>query len=217
VRSRERCSKIRPEAFLTLPARTGHFPIRILVVDDSTPSRLVMEELLGELGGYEFLGHVSSEGDATDWMQRNPPMWQAVILDLVLQEGSGFNLIGRFKQHHPNGHIVVFSEFASPAVRARCIDLGASAAFRKSDPPAPEWREPVISPGRPKPPPELWLDLLDDGSRKQVPLRELTHAALSRRRPIRDVAGLGADIQLLDLVRKAAWRESGRHRRGERA
>jgi DNA-binding NarL/FixJ family response regulator len=59
--------------------------------------------------------------------------WRVAILDLLAQEGSGFGLISRFKRAQPDGKVIVFSEYATPGVKRRCLELGADAAFLKSE------------------------------------------------------------------------------------
>lgn len=56
-----------------------------------------------------------------------------VTLDLTLPEGSGFNLIARFKKQNPAGKVIVLSDFTTPGAQARYLTLGADVAFNKSD------------------------------------------------------------------------------------
>ena len=39
----------------------------------------------------------------------------------------------RAREAHPDGKVVVFSAFASPAVNKHCLGLGADAVFSKTD------------------------------------------------------------------------------------
>lgn len=82
--------------------------------------------------GAEVVGTVSSETDATDWLYRHPGDWDVAILDLVLQDGSGFNLISRATRALGNGKAVVLSEYVTPIIARKCIQHGADAAFTKS-------------------------------------------------------------------------------------
>jgi DNA-binding NarL/FixJ family response regulator len=51
----------------------------------------------------------------------------------VLAEGSGYNVIHRLRQQHPEGTIVVFSAFVGEGVREHCLRIGADAVFAKTE------------------------------------------------------------------------------------
>ena len=53
----------------------------------------------------------------------------------LLDQGSGMGVIPRCRSTHPPGRVVVFSNYASPAVRRHCTELGADAVFDKADSP----------------------------------------------------------------------------------
>jgi DNA-binding NarL/FixJ family response regulator len=52
---------------------------------------------------------------------------------LLLPGGSGFGLVRHAKSLRAFRHVVVFSEFVTPAVADRCRKLGADAVFLKSE------------------------------------------------------------------------------------
>jgi DNA-binding NarL/FixJ family response regulator len=110
-------------------------PVGVFVVEDSTSMQTALSDLLGELGGFEVLGTASTETTATDWLDRHRGEWDVVTLDLVLSDGSGFNLIRRCRAMAPEGTIVVLSEFVTPVIDKHCVERGATAVFRKSDVP----------------------------------------------------------------------------------
>lgn len=45
----------------------------------------------------------------------------------------GFNVIRRLKSENPRGRVVVFSAFATDAIRAHCHALGADRILRKEN------------------------------------------------------------------------------------
>jgi DNA-binding NarL/FixJ family response regulator len=105
----------------------------VFLVEDSHAMQSLMKELLQTIGGFEVVACASSETHATDWIQKHRALWDVAVLDLVLEEGSGFGLIGRCRNGNPDGRIVVFSEFVSEPLVDKCLSMGADAAFRKSD------------------------------------------------------------------------------------
>ena len=90
-------------------------------------------DLFNALGGFDVLATVSTETEATEWLYRHRGQWQLATLDLLLDEGSGFNLIQRCKLEPDGGQVVVLSDFVTPVVRDRCLELGADAVFHKSE------------------------------------------------------------------------------------
>lgn len=90
--------------------------------------------LLESVGGLRVVAMASSEMEATQRLQADVPDWDIAIVDLLLDTGSGFNLIPRLRESHADGHIVVASQFVTAAVAQRCTRLGADAAFCKAHP-----------------------------------------------------------------------------------
>lgn len=107
--------------------------IRVVIVEDSRSTTATLCDWLETIGGFHVIGTAVSEMEATDWLQTHRGSWDVVLLDLMIDGGSGFNLITRAKQSSDVGRAIVFSAYATPAVRERCIELGAEAAFDKSE------------------------------------------------------------------------------------
>jgi DNA-binding NarL/FixJ family response regulator len=116
----------------TTPASAAS-PQRVLVVEDSQRIQSALVELLETLGGFQVAARVVGESEATDWIHHHPQGWDLAIVDLVLENGSGFHLLQRMRREHADGRVVIFSEFVSPALHDKCMKLGAQAAFRKSE------------------------------------------------------------------------------------
>jgi DNA-binding NarL/FixJ family response regulator len=112
---------------------TADRQVRILVVEDSPHMQAALTDLAGSIEGSRVRATLRSEEEATEWLLQHKQDWDIATIDLVLQEGSGFNLIRRLRDQHPTGTIVILSEFATPAIEHRCRELGADAVFRKSN------------------------------------------------------------------------------------
>lgn len=104
--------------------------VRVLIVEDTKPMQELIRDLLDSVGGFEVVGLASSETSATEWLLRHQGGWDLAIVDLLLGEGSGFTLITRCNKEP--GAVVVFSDFVTPAVRQRCIRLGADGVISKA-------------------------------------------------------------------------------------
>jgi two-component system OmpR family response regulator len=93
----------------------------------------VLADLFHAIGGYRIAAFVTTEIEATAWLQQHRGEWQLATLDLVLHDGSGFNLIQRCKALDGGGHVIVLSDFVTPAIEQRCRGMGADAVFSKAD------------------------------------------------------------------------------------
>jgi DNA-binding NarL/FixJ family response regulator len=103
---------------------------RVLVIEDLRATRDLVSELLALVGGFRVVGVCATEGAALQWLHEHPQGADLVILDLMLQEGSGFSVLRKLDAPH-TPDVVVFSDFASPAVADKCLELGAMAAIPK--------------------------------------------------------------------------------------
>jgi DNA-binding NarL/FixJ family response regulator len=105
---------------------------RVFLVDDATKVRGTLADLLRTIGGFHIVGSAATEAEANLWLDEHPGGWDLAVIDLMLEQGAGLSVIARCRaQAHP-GKIVVFSGYATPGVRKRCMDLGADAVFDKA-------------------------------------------------------------------------------------
>jgi len=106
--------------------------IRVFLVDDSNKTRrLLADVLVGQ--GFVFVGEAGTEAEANFWLDEHVGAWDLAIIDLLLEQGAGLGVVARCRRHSSEGKVVVFSAYASPAVRNRCIELGADMVFDKTE------------------------------------------------------------------------------------
>jgi DNA-binding NarL/FixJ family response regulator len=106
---------------------------RVFLVEDSRNMQSALADLLDSLGGFVVAGQELGETQATAWSEQHAKDWDVAIVDLVLENGSGFHLFQRLLRENPKGRVVVFSEYATPVLKQKCLALGAHAVFRKSE------------------------------------------------------------------------------------
>lgn len=106
--------------------------VAVLLVEDLKHLRGIVADLLQSLGDFQIVGEVDTEAEAKLWLDENPGRWQLAIVDLMLEQGTGMGVIPKCRQTAPKGHIVVFSDYATPGIRNHCLKLGANAVFQKS-------------------------------------------------------------------------------------
>ncbi|HEX2543228.1 MAG TPA: response regulator [Ramlibacter sp.] len=105
---------------------------RVFIADDAPDVRETLAKIL-EHQGFTIVGTATSEPAAIDWLRRNAAGWDLAVVDLLLHEGSGFNVIRQFKQSPTPGKVLVYSGFITEDVRRQCERLGADAVVSKLD------------------------------------------------------------------------------------
>lgn len=100
---------------------------RILIVDDSADSRLLLGELL-RAKGFDASA-VSSGRDALDSLDMLRP--QLVILDLQMPEMDGFATLARIRERAPTLPVLAVSGHVLPADEARIRKAGFDGSMGK--------------------------------------------------------------------------------------
>ena len=107
--------------------------LRVFLVEDLQRMRGLLADLFASMGGLKVVGSASTEAEAKLWLDDHPAGWDVAVVDLVLDQGAGMEVIRRCKAEPNGGKVVVFSSYATPGVRRHCMDLGADAVFDKSE------------------------------------------------------------------------------------
>ena len=83
--------------------------------------------------GAAFVGWAEGEREAIDWLCNDSNDWDLVIVDLFLKQGNGLGVVAACRSRASGKRLVVLTNYATPAVRERCMALGADAVFDKSN------------------------------------------------------------------------------------
>ena len=102
------------------------------IVEDSPVIRDNLVATLEELLPLRVVGVAAGEAAALQWLQRPEHGAELVIVDILLQQGSGLGLLRALRSLPRRGRFVVFSNCASPDLRRQCLALGADRVFDKS-------------------------------------------------------------------------------------
>jgi DNA-binding NarL/FixJ family response regulator len=107
-------------------------PLRVFLVEDSAVIRERLTETISSLEHVEVVGHAETEADAIAALQAET--CDAVVLDLQLREGHGFNVLKalRTASAGPRITVLVLSNYATPQYRGRSMEIGADYFFDKS-------------------------------------------------------------------------------------
>lgn len=106
--------------------------ISVFLVEDMKPIQKALTQQLADSGDFRVVGTAATEAEANLWLQENPGGWDIIIIDLILEQGTGMGVIRAARKGNDSGQILVFSDFATPGIEAHCIKLGADAIFDKS-------------------------------------------------------------------------------------
>ena len=105
-------------------------PLRLILVEDSLPVRQRVRSLIEEAVPVEIVGEATTVTEARALFAERKA--DAVILDLYLADGSGFDLVIDCKRALPDCLLVILTSFAIRETRERCLELGADFFFEKS-------------------------------------------------------------------------------------
>lgn len=105
---------------------------RVFVATDLHRTHELVQNLSKWMTGLRLAGTAATEIEAKIWLERNAH-WDAAIVDLILDEGSGLKVIEHAKKTPHAGKVAVISSYLTPAVRAHCLALGADIVFDKRD------------------------------------------------------------------------------------
>jgi DNA-binding NarL/FixJ family response regulator len=105
--------------------------LRVFLVEDLQRMRGLLGDVFASIGGFRVVATAGTEAEANLWLDDHPGGWDVAVIDLVLEQGAGMNVIRRCRSDPNGGRVVVFSSYATPGVRQHCLDLGADAVFDK--------------------------------------------------------------------------------------
>jgi len=106
--------------------------LQAYVIEDNPTIRENLVGTLEELTSVRVAGTSATEDEALAWLEENIELWDLVIVDLFLKQGSGIHLAERIRRNRPSQKVVVFSNYINPSVRKRCAQIGVDAVFDKS-------------------------------------------------------------------------------------
>ncbi len=102
------------------------------LVEDSPVIRDNLVGFLEDIAHAEVVAHASSEDEAVAWLKSHRDQWDIAIIDLFLEQGNGLEVVGACRGRSLDQKVVVLTNYATPAMRARAKALGADAFFDKS-------------------------------------------------------------------------------------
>ena len=106
--------------------------LRTFIVEDNPVILNNLIATLQELSNVQVVGSVGSEREAVSELQRREGQVDLVIVDVFLTSGSGLGVLRSTRDMKLSARRVVLSNYATPDMRRRCLELGADRVFDKS-------------------------------------------------------------------------------------
>jgi DNA-binding NarL/FixJ family response regulator len=106
--------------------------MRTYLVEDNPTIRENLISTLEELAPVKTIGTAESEEEGANWLMDHQNQWDLAIVDLFLKGGSGLGVLEACRGRRRLQKMVVFSNYATREMRARCAQLGVDAVFDKS-------------------------------------------------------------------------------------
>ncbi|MEO8523188.1 MAG: response regulator [Caldimonas sp.] len=106
--------------------------IRVFLVEDNPLIRGSLIEALEELALVQVVAFAATEDRAVEWLNENRDGCDLVVVDIFLERGSGLGVLTRCA-HMASIASVVLSNYVTAEMKRKCMDLGASRVFDKSN------------------------------------------------------------------------------------
>jgi DNA-binding NarL/FixJ family response regulator len=106
--------------------------VRVILIEDSESIRMRLAEALSEIEHIEVIGYAETEAEAISLLRHIG--WDVAVLDLQLKAGTGIGVLKSVTpdERPPKSSIIVFTNYAFPQYKDRCLQLGAQGFFDKS-------------------------------------------------------------------------------------
>lgn len=117
---------------LSPPRPAAARTLNVFVVEDSPTIRQNLVDTLEELAPVRVTGTADSAAAAIDALAKAGAPFDLAVVDMLLRGGSGIDVLEALRRGRSSLRRVVLSNYASPALRERCLALGAERVFDKS-------------------------------------------------------------------------------------
>ena len=107
--------------------------LRAFIVEDSPVIRENLVATLEEMAPIRVIGSAEDESGAISWLGRPENRCDLVVVDIFLKSGSGLGVLKAATALPAQVKLVVLSNYATPDMRRKCLELGADRVFDKSN------------------------------------------------------------------------------------
>ena len=107
--------------------------LKAFIIEDSPVIRENLIAALEELAPVHVVGSAEDEPGAVTWLTSAEHACDLVIIDIFLKRGSGLGVLRAVTHLDKPMSLVVLSNYATPDMRRKCLELGATRVFDKSN------------------------------------------------------------------------------------
>ena len=107
--------------------------LKAFIVEDSPVIRENLVAALEEMAPIRVVGNAEDEASAVGWLSRSENRCDLVVVDIFLKSGSGLGVLKAASNLPTPTKLVVLSNYATPDMRRKCLELGADRVFDKSN------------------------------------------------------------------------------------
>ncbi len=107
--------------------------LKAFLVEDSPVIRENLVAALEEMAPIEVVGTSEDEHQAVRWLAAMDNDCDLVVVDIFLKSGSGLGVLKAASASERSLKLVVLSNYATPDMRRKCLELGADRVFDKSN------------------------------------------------------------------------------------
>jgi len=106
--------------------------LRCFIVEDSPLILRNLTDTLEQVLPLQVVGTAVDEAGATEWLLAHPGGCDLMIIDVFLKAGIRLNVLVAARRHASPARKVVLTNYATDAIRQRCLALDADRVFDKS-------------------------------------------------------------------------------------
>ena len=107
--------------------------LKAFIVEDSPVIRENLVAALEEMAPIDVVGTAEDEMGAVSWLADAQNRCDLVVVDIFLKSGSGLGVLRAATTGTGAAKLVVLSNYATPDMRRKCLELGADRVFDKSN------------------------------------------------------------------------------------
>ncbi len=107
--------------------------LKAFIVEDSPVIRENLVAALEEMAPIDVVGTAEDECGALSWLSQAQNGCDLVVVDIFLKSGSGLGVLKAAANAGLAAKLVVLSNYATPDMRRKCLELGADRVFDKSN------------------------------------------------------------------------------------
>lgn len=107
-------------------------PLATVLIEDSQTIRDSLVPALTEIADANVIAVAETATEGLAALARHADSWRLVVLDMLLKEGNGLDVLRARRERRSDQHIVVLTSYATANIRQKALEAGADAVFDKS-------------------------------------------------------------------------------------